>query len=290
MGNPGEFPGDQRSADANSLYFDSETFDETQEILGNPELKLSLLSEANNGLIAARLSDVSPDGSSLLVSWGLLNLTHFKSHEFPEELIPGKRFLVNFQLNSCAHSLKIGHKWRLSLSSSYFPHAWPSPELSGLNIFTSSETFIKLPYRKKRIEDDSLKNFMEPECSNPLVTKNIRGSSYKRTIKHDAIENYFSIKYKVDNGRYLLVEDGLETEDISCDTLSIKENDPLSLVVRCERISEIGRDKWNTRIEALGEMKSSLVDFLIQSNLKVFEGKEIIFEKTWKFKIPRKLV
>ena len=290
MGNPGEFPGDQRASDANSLCFDSEISYQTQEILGNPELKLSLSSKGNNGLIAARLSDISPDGSSLLVSWGLLNLTHFKSHEFPEELIPDKRFSANFQLNSCAHSLKIGHKWRLSLSSAYFPHAWPSPELSELNIFTNGDTFLKLPYRNKKIEDDRLKTFPEPECSNPLVTKNIREPNYKRTIKHDAIENCFSIKYKVDNGRYILVENGLETEDISCDTLSIKEHDPLSLHVRCERISEIGRDKWNTRVEALGEMKSSLVDFIIHSKLKVFEGEEIIFEKTWDFKIPRKLV
>ncbi len=290
MGNPGEFPGDQRSSDANSLCFDSEINYQNQEILGNPELKLSLSSKRNNGLIAARLCDLSPDGSSLLVSWGLLNLTHFKSHEFPEELMPGKRFSVNIKLNACAHSLKIGHKWRLSLSSAYFPHAWPSPELSKLNIFTNRDTFLRLPYRNKNIEDDRLKNFPEPECSKPLVTKNIREPQYKKTIKHDAIENCFSIKYKVDNGRYILVENGLETEDISCDTLSIKEHDPLSLHVRCERISEIGRDKWNTRVEALGEMESSLVDFIIHSKLKVFEGEEIIFEKTWDFKIPRKLV
>ena len=98
---------------------------------------------------------------------------------------------------------------------------------------------------------------MEPECSKPLVTKYLRKSTQKKTITHDAIENCYSIKYKVDNGRYLIVEEDIETEDISCDTLSIKEGEPLSLNVCCERISEIGRGKWNTRVEALGEMKGA---------------------------------
>jgi len=290
MGNPGEFPGDQRSADSVSLCFDSEIFDKNIEILGNPELTLSLSSSCNKGLIAARLCDVAPDGSSLLVSWGLNNLTHYKSHEFPELLTKGERFVVNFQLNACAHSLKSGHKWRLSLSSAYFPHAWPSSELYELKIFNCTDTFLKLPYRNRRKEDLQLQEFLEPECSKPLVTKYLRKSTQKKTILHDAIENCYSIKYKIDNGRYLIVEDDIETEDISCDTLSIKEGEPLSLNVCCERISEIGRGKWNTRVEALGEMKASSDDFLIKSKLKVFEREKIIFEKSWDLKIPRKLV
>ncbi len=42
-------------------------------------------------MIAARLEDVAPDGSSTLVTYGLLNLTHRDSHETPEPLTPGKR-------------------------------------------------------------------------------------------------------------------------------------------------------------------------------------------------------
>ena len=38
--------------------------------------------------IAVSLSDVAPDGSSFLVSAGVLNLTHRRSHADPEPLVP----------------------------------------------------------------------------------------------------------------------------------------------------------------------------------------------------------
>ena len=49
-------------------------------------------------LVSARLEDVSPTGESLLVSWGLLNLTHRDSHERPAPLEPGREYDVTLQL------------------------------------------------------------------------------------------------------------------------------------------------------------------------------------------------
>ena len=40
--------------------------------------------------IAVRLCDVHPDGASELISYGVLNLTHRNSHEFPQALVPGE--------------------------------------------------------------------------------------------------------------------------------------------------------------------------------------------------------
>ena len=117
MGIPGDFPGDQRPADAKSLCFTSEPLAEGLEILGNPEVTVTLSSDRPNALLAARLCDVAPDGSSLLVSWGLLNLTHRNGHERPEPLVPGERFTTTVRLNACAHALKPEHRWRVVLSA-----------------------------------------------------------------------------------------------------------------------------------------------------------------------------
>ena len=48
---------------------------EPLEVLGFP-CRLRLSADRPLALVAARLEDVAPDGSSLLVSWGMLNLTH----------------------------------------------------------------------------------------------------------------------------------------------------------------------------------------------------------------------
>ncbi|MEC8980165.1 MAG: CocE/NonD family hydrolase [SAR324 cluster bacterium] len=287
MGAAGDFPGDQRSADSGSLCFTSEVFEDGMEILGNPEVIVSLNCDKPKALLAARLCDVAPDGTSLLVSWGLLNLTHRNGHENPEELIPGKKFKAKVQLNACAHALSPGHRWRVSLSSAYFPHAWPSPELTTLQIFPGDETFLNLPFRKSRPEDAQLTDFLDPECSPPVPTEELRTSSRKRTIEHEVIEDRITLTDKVDNGRYRFVEDGLETEDVGCDTLSLKEGEPLSLKVNCERKAGIGRGDWQTRVEASGTMTASLENFEVISRLEVFEGGQRIFYRTWDFQIPR---
>ena len=91
----------------------------------------------------------------------------------------------------------------------------------------------------------------------------------------------------VDSGRYRVIEEGLETEDVGCDTLSLKEGEPLSLKVNCERTAGIGRGDWQTRVEASGTMTASLENFEVISRLEVFEGGQRIFYRTWDFQIPR---
>jgi len=287
MGAAGEFPGDQRSADSGSLCFTSEAFYDGMEILGNPEAAVTLSADQTEALLAARLCDIAPDGSSLLVSWGLLNLTHRNGHENPEALNPGGKFTAKVQLNACAHALKSGHRWRLSLSSAYFPHAWPSSKITKLKIFPGIETYLNLPFRKIPQEDTQLAEFLEPECSQPLATEEIRTASRKRTIEHEVIEDSFTLTHRVDNGRFRFVEDGLETEDLSCDSLSLNEDKPLSLKVCCERTAGIGRGDWQTRVEASGTMTATSENFHVTSRLEVFEGDQRFFFRTWDFKVPR---
>ncbi len=287
MGAAGEFPGDQRSADSGSLCFTSEAFYDGMEILGNPEATVMLSADQTEALLAARLCDIAPDGSSLLVSWGLLNLTHRNGHENPEALDPGGKFTTKVQLNACAHALKSGHRWRLSLSSAYFPHAWPSSKITKLKIFPGIETYLNLPFRKIPQEDTQLAEFLEPECSQPLATEEIRTASRKRTMEHEVIEDSFTLTHRVDNGRFRFVEDGLETEDLSCDSLSLNEDKPLSLKVCCERTAGIGRGDWQTRVEASGTMTATSENFHVTSRLEVFEGDQRFFFRTWDFKVPR---
>ena len=57
------------------------------ELFGFPSVKLNLSSNSKNGLICVRLCMVDDkSSSSILLSRGILNLTHYKSHEDPQEL------------------------------------------------------------------------------------------------------------------------------------------------------------------------------------------------------------
>lgn len=104
---PPDLPYDQREEDGGSLVFDTDPFTERCEILGSPVLELSFASTAPVAMVAVRLSDVAPDGRATRISYGLLNLTHYKGHSEPERLVPGQRYQVAVQLNGMAPGKRV---------------------------------------------------------------------------------------------------------------------------------------------------------------------------------------
>ena len=119
MGDEGEAPLDQRSDDGRSLCFDSAPLDEAMEILGAPAVTLRLASDKPVAMVAVRLNDVAPDGTSARVSFGLLNLTHRHGHENPAPLCPGEPVDVVVELNTIAHRFDAGHVIRVAVSTAY---------------------------------------------------------------------------------------------------------------------------------------------------------------------------
>ena len=98
-GGSADLAGDQRVEDAVSLTWDFEPLAEPLEILGHPQAVLELEADRPQALVSVRLCDVAPDGSSLLVTRGVLNLTHRESHEEPEALEPGRRYEITVPLD-----------------------------------------------------------------------------------------------------------------------------------------------------------------------------------------------
>ena len=162
-GNKFGMPVDQRADDALSLCFTSAPLRKELEILGFPVVKLKVSVDQPQALLAIRLCDVAPDGASRLVSWGLLNLTHRNGHTQPEPMEPGKDYRVTVSLNATAHRLNPGHRWRLAISPTYWPQAWPSPVTVRLTIFTDGESGLILPVRASEKSDESLIPFDAPE-------------------------------------------------------------------------------------------------------------------------------
>ena len=78
---PPDLPYDQREEDGGSLVFDGAARTERLEILGMPEVQLECAVDRPVAMVAARLSDVDPDGRATRISYGLLNLTHRDGHD-----------------------------------------------------------------------------------------------------------------------------------------------------------------------------------------------------------------
>ena len=269
-GAPGDDPGDQRAEDGRSLCFTSAPLGERTEILGFPEVALTLASDRPLALCAVRLCDVAPSGSSLLVARGLLNLTHRDSHESPEPLEPGRRYQVVVRMGAIAHAFGPGHRIRVAVSPTYWPFAWPSPEPVTLTLVAGAASRLSLPVRAARAEDDALPPFEDPEIAPPLTTERIGGGlGQGRLLTHDLATGQALLTVRTEhNGAYRLVEADLEVEETAVDTYGIVEGDPLSASVRCDWSIALARGAWRTRVVTSSALTADAASFLLDRHAR----------------------
>jgi putative CocE/NonD family hydrolase len=289
-GTPGEWPGDQRAADGEALTFDSRPLAEPLDILGYPEVDLLLSVDRPLALVAVRLCDVAPDGASTLVSWGLLNLTHRTSHEFPEALELGRRYRVTVQLNVIGHRLAAGHRWRVAVSPTYVRHAWPSPERVTLTVFCGPDSRLRLPARTPHPGDDALPPFPPAEVAPPLAMETLRPAATRKTIQHDLIDGTTEYRIEDDAGRQRHVGSGMAVDDRLVERYTVRDGEPLSLRVHIERTLELQRDEWRVRVATNSEMTADATHFHVSNKLDAYEGDEQVFSRSWTKAIPRYFV
>ncbi|TML24124.1 MAG: CocE/NonD family hydrolase [Actinobacteria bacterium] len=137
-------PTDQREDDARSLCYEWAPLESEVEILGNPKLELTVASSTPVAYVSAKLCDVFPDGTSALVTRGLLNLAHRSSSVAPEPLVPGKPVPVEVELEATSWVFEPGHRVRLSLAGADWPNVWPPPAPGKLTI-DSRRLTLSLP-------------------------------------------------------------------------------------------------------------------------------------------------
>ncbi len=81
-----------------------------------------------------RLTEVTPDGKSWLVTYNFVNLTRRASMKQPIALKPGEFYDVELPLYMIAHRFKRGNRIRAALSENLWPLVWPSQQIATLNI------------------------------------------------------------------------------------------------------------------------------------------------------------
>jgi putative CocE/NonD family hydrolase len=284
-GQAGELAGEQRPDDSLSITFDFEALAEPLEILGLPAMTLGLAVDRPQALVCVRLCDVFPDGTSALVTRGVLNLAHRESHEHPSALEPGMRYTVRFPLDVIAHSFPVGHRLRVAVSPAYWPWAWPSPEKVTLTVFGGE---LELPVRPPRREDEELPPFGEPEHSAPLAVEELGEGPVAHTLRRDLATGLVEKVFDWDlGGSTRLVDADLETSDASHCVYSIVEGDPLSAAVQFRASSGMGRGDWKVLAEVASSMTSDRDAFHVEMQLDVTENDEKAFSREWRFTIPR---
>jgi putative CocE/NonD family hydrolase len=289
FGAPGDPALDQRAEDGLALCTTFEPLAERLEILGSPEVVLTIVSDRPEALVCVRVCDVAPDGSSLLVTRGLLNLTHRDGHEQPEPLVPDEPYTVSVRLNAIAHAFGQGHSVRVALSPSYWPWVWPSPEPVTLTIAAG---LLRLPERAPQPADQILTPFQPPEGAAPVANEMVPSSSHGRRVKHDVASGSHQLTWGQDfrSGLSRLLESRLEFETRGVDHFSIVEGKPLSASTRSEWVETLARGDWRIRIEVASTLSADADAFHLTNALDAYEGETRVFARSRSLKVPREHV
>ena len=104
------------------LVYTTPVLAEDLEVTGPIRVTLSAASSAKDTDFTAKLCDVYPDGTSLNLADGIIRARYRESYTEPSLIEPGKIYEYTIDLWATSNLFKKGHRLRVQLSSSNFPH------------------------------------------------------------------------------------------------------------------------------------------------------------------------
>lgn len=276
---------DQREDDALSLCFDTPPLTEPLAILGLAQLHVRLAADQAQAMIAARLCDVAPDGSSSLISFGLLNLSHRGGSDAPAPLIPGQFETVTLAFKQIGQVVAPGHRLRLALSSTYWPMVWPSPKPVQLTVDAASLA-LELPLLTSR-EALTRPAFGPPQEAPSGRATLLRTGEETRRIHLGVEDESVTFDIMSDDGDMLIEDTGTLVTTTRAKTYSIRRDDPGACATSVTSLAQYRRDDWDARLETTFTVTSTPDHFRVVAHLRAFESGQAFAARDWDEFIPR---
>ena len=281
-----ELPDEQSKDDQKSACFVGKTFQKSVSIVGAPLVRFAFSSDKSNAHLAIRLCDLRSDGTSAFITHGVLNLTHFASHETPEALAPNQVYQAELALDQIAYRLPAGHKLQVAISTSYWPTLWPSPESAEI---TLHEGQIEIPLRSKLAHADEWQ-FEKPVGAMPWRTESLRPDSYRRTTQREPTSGVVTVSINADSGENRDLQHGLISGSWFKEDFYIHPDDPCSARTKAEWEQTGGREGQMWRTHVATEMTCDKTHFYTIARLMAFRNDELVFERDYSDQVERLLV
>ncbi|MFX1278413.1 MAG: CocE/NonD family hydrolase [Promethearchaeota archaeon] len=125
------------------LIYTSEELEENLEISGPLKVVLSASSNCTDTDFTAKLIDVHPDGSAMLVGDGILRARFRESMSDPILMTPGEIYNFEINLGDMSHVFLAGHRIQVDISSSNFPKHDRNLNTGG-DLYTETEEDIQI--------------------------------------------------------------------------------------------------------------------------------------------------
>lgn len=260
MGNSHDLPPDQQQEDARGVTFDLEPGE--VDILGFPEVRLRLRSTAPRANVIVRLCDVAPDGSSLLLTRGVLNLARRNGMDRNDDLIPGRWEDVVVRPLSLGHHLAPGHRLRVALSNHYWPWVWPHEMDGALEVDPAAST-LRLPIAPA----GGPATFAPAEHARPLPAPNPdpEGRPPAREVTVDPATGTTTVSFDPDYGGSRDFPDGLTWREETLERYVVIDDDPLSPMAQSRWEICMEAPDWGARISTRSQVSTAPGEFVVEN-------------------------
>jgi uncharacterized protein len=282
MGLNAEMPGDQAADDAMSVCFDTAPLEADLSLFGAATLRLQMTCDTPFAQLAARLCDVAPDGSSVRICHGMLNLRHRDSMENPSAVPVRQAFEVVLTLDQMAYRLSAGHRLRIALSTTYWPFLWPSAEAATLTLRSGS---LDLPVHAGVAGDEWVPPVAEGAA--PWAHRVLRKPHAARRVERDLITGDVALVVEDNTGLVENLSHGLITGERMAERWSIKPDDPLSAEAFFEFDQSLARGNWAVRTNGWARMTATREALIMTAHLEAWEGETKVFARDWQQEVAR---
>jgi hypothetical protein len=243
------------------------------ELAGMPQLSMTISLQGEASLLAVRLCEVAPDGTSARITFGLLRVKR------PPQRAPGERFQLAVPLKGVAYRFSSGCRVRVALSSAYWPMAWSEPVAGGLKLWPAGAV-LRLPAMPPSARYQP-PVFEAPQSAPPIAHEVLDPGANSRSVTWDAATGEAQLITRSRRRSVRLGE--LIFGGGSEETASVLPRDPASARVMMRRSQFMQRPGWSVRLASVTEFSWGNGALRMSINFEAFEGEQSVCQKKWDY-------
>jgi hypothetical protein len=265
-----------------AITFQSQPLTEPLEILGVPEVVLAVISDRPVGMVAARLSSVSPEGVPHIICRGNRNLVFPEDLSNPVPFEAGEEVVVRFPLLASSSVIEPGWSLRLSLAGADFPVAWPPGDRFSFTIDPARSRLIlpTVPPRSASLTLDW------PEAESPPQPNVFEESELREwSLTREGETTVF--RRQVGGTEVQPDRDHLTYTSRQEWTVEVEDHDPASTRVWSVNEIHLDRPGWSVATKGTLVMSGDSGMMRLHIELEAFNDGEQIFQRTWDEAVPR---
>ena len=279
---------EQEFDERKSLAYTSEPLNERLDIMGRPQLELTFSSTAPIVNLVVKLFDIAPDGSSDIITWSVLNLSHRNSHTEPEPLTPDEKVKLDIEFDATSWIFHPGHMIKISIASSDFPNIWPSPYPAENTVWWGKghKSCLKLPVIP---ESDPEEARLFGEIEMPMDVYKINYTPAKSKLSYDFLSATTTFQFN-QSQEGSLSEGGISLTFNDNSSFSVSDKNPANAFLKNEHDIQIITRKSNSRAITKALLESDKENFHVSYDLVVTVNDKEKFKRIWSKSFKRNLV